>query len=60
MADRLPIVQAAGELQQLQSADTLDIPLNEQVAELQLRLNLLITFLVTQGFELPDELINKI
>lgn len=56
MADRKPIVQDAGQLEQLQSQDDLDIPLNERVELLEVQMELLVTFLIAEGFELPEEL----
>jgi len=46
-------------LQRLQPGNDLDIPLNERVDILELKLNTLITLLALQGFELPEEIINS-
>lgn len=57
MADFKPLVLNAGQVQQLQPGDALDIPLDQQVAFLRARLNLLIEWMVAEGFELPPELV---
>ena len=56
MSDRKPLVQVAGTLQQLQSQDDLEIPLNERVSLLEQQIKALTEFLLAQGIELPEEL----
>lgn len=64
MADQKPLVLAddrsgvAGQAvtQRLQPGDDLDIPLNERVDTLETQLTALVTLLVAQGFEVPEEL----
>lgn len=57
MSLRKPLVlDGTGQHQQLQAGDELQIPLADRVSELETNLNLLVTFLVSNGFEVPDEL----
>jgi hypothetical protein len=56
---RKPIVLGDDtQLQQLQQSDDLKIPLEEQVQKLQQDVRVLCSWLVNQGFELPDDLIS--
>ena len=55
MSDRLPLVLAGGQTQQLQVVDDLDIPLNERVANLEVSLRELRQILMLQGIEVPEE-----
>lgn len=58
MADRKPLVlSTAGDMQQLQTPDELDIPLADRVQTLQEKLLLLATILSHQGIEIPEELL---
>ena len=53
-----PLGQTQLVLQRLQVGNDLDIPLQGRVDNLEHKLNSLITWLLLQGFELPEELIN--
>lgn len=59
MADRKPLVLNSGELQQLQPNDDLDIPLEQRFDELQARFNGLVEWLLMNGFELPENVVNQ-
>lgn len=60
MADKKPLVLDEGaQLQQLQSSDDLNIPLNERVQLLESKLSLLVNILLLNGIELPEELITN-
>jgi hypothetical protein len=56
VSDRKPLVIADGQIEQLQSPEDLDIPLNDRVALLESQMKSVATFLAGEGFELPDEL----
>lgn len=58
MSERKPLVISDGQVQQLQSGDSIDIPLEQQFLNLEFRFNILVQFLIAQGIELPDEVIN--
>ena len=57
IGDKKPLVLNDGQIQQLQSSDGLDIPLDQQVAELRMRMDRLVEMLILNGIELPDEVI---
>lgn len=58
MSSRKPLVLGDGAtLQQLQSPDDLDIPLDSRVAILEERLQMLIEMLALNGIELSEELL---
>lgn len=57
MASRKPLVVTEGQLQQLQSGDELDIPLDERVRVLELALSLLVGHLLALGLEPPAAVI---
>lgn len=60
MSARKPLVlDGTGQIQQLQIGDRCDIPLEDRVDELEQRLNLLISFLLEQDIEVPDELLTN-
>ena len=54
MSNFKPLVINSGEMQQLQPADDLDIPLEIRHQELQRKFNLLVFRLVEMGFNLPE------
>jgi hypothetical protein len=57
MSDRKPLVlDDTAAMQQLQSQDDLDIPLNERVARDEYLFRLLCFYLLKQGIDLPKEL----
>lgn len=57
MLERKPLVVSdAGQLQQLQPTEELDIPLEQRHQELQAKVNLLVQILAGHGIPLPDEL----
>lgn len=61
MAFRKPLVlDDVAVKEQLQAGDDLDIPLNQQVDELRHKLNVLASYLIMQGVELPDELTSEL
>jgi hypothetical protein len=58
VSDRKPLVLGDDlQLQQLQQPDNLDIPLEKRVQCLQHKVRVLCHWLISQGFELPDEVI---
>lgn len=58
--DRKPLVLTDGaNVGQIQPGDELDIPLEQRVQSLQESFDTLVEFMVAQGFELPEEIINR-
>lgn len=51
--NRKPLVLTDGNVQQLQFADDLDIPLEDRFQYSQRKFRILLLFLLMQGFELP-------
>lgn len=56
MSGKRPLVVEAGEVQQLQRPDDLDIPLADRVAALEAQQKMLVTWMLSEGFDLPAEL----
>lgn len=58
--NRKPLALTDGaNIGQLQPGDELDIPLEQRVQSLQEAFDTLVEFMVAQGFELPEEIINR-
>jgi hypothetical protein len=57
---KLPLVLdlTTGGPQQLQPVDDVDIPLEKRFQDLLTQFNILVTFMVAQGFDVPEEIIN--
>jgi len=59
MADKKPLVLNSGALEQLQPNDNLDIPLEQRFDELEARFNSLVVWMLMNGFDLPENVINE-
>jgi hypothetical protein len=58
MAERKPLVlDDNAQLQQLQPGDDLDVPLEQRFDELEHKFKTLVTWLLLQGFQVPENLI---
>lgn len=48
------------QLQQLQTVDDLDVPIQTKFEDLQLKFRTLLLWMVETGFELPEELLEEL
>jgi hypothetical protein len=48
------------QLQQLQTVDDLDVPIQAKFEDLQLKFRTLLLWMVETGFELPEELLEEL